>query len=40
MQVALEMICDYVCLYIEITKLKAPIMNAWKGRTLGAFLSI
>lgn len=32
MQVALEMICDYVCLYIEITKLKAPIMNAWKGR--------
>jgi len=32
MQVVLEAVCDFVCLYIEITKLKAPIVNAWKGR--------
>ena len=39
MQVVLEAVCDFVCLYIEITKLKAPIVNAWKGRTLALFLS-
>lgn len=32
MQVVLEGLCDSVCLYIEIVKLKAPVMNAWKGR--------
>lgn len=32
MQLVLEAVCDFVCLYIEIVKLKAPIVNAWKGR--------
>merc|ERR1711981_361683 len=26
MQLVLEAVCDFVCLYIEITKLKAPIV--------------
>lgn len=32
MQVGLEGLCDCACLYIEIVKLKAPVLNAWKGR--------
>jgi len=32
MQVVIELLCDTVSLYIEIQKLKAPVVQAWRGR--------
>jgi hypothetical protein len=32
LQFFLELICDTVCLYVEDTKLKAPVVKAWMGR--------
>jgi hypothetical protein len=32
LQLFLELICDTVCLYVEDTRLKAPILKAWMGR--------
>ena len=31
-QIVLEGLCDTTCLYVEVHRLKAPVLQAWQGR--------